>query len=159
MTPLLSELERLSPTLCWLEDNSSLTSCTQTEPTSLRTSWERDCPSCTRLTRTLSPSSVSEPNSVVESLPASVWSTNPSLTPRDLSQLTDWSDTAWLRRSRRLLDNKESKRRTEIRRSSVPRPLTPRRSLRETPSKLLFDALTTLKEFLSLDNYPLVFVN
>ena len=148
VTPLLSELERLSPTHCWPEDNSSLTSCTQTELTSPRMSWEKDWLSCTRPTRTLSLFSVSEPNSVEESLPVSVWSTNPLLTPRDSSQPTDWLDTVWLRRLRSLLDNKESKRRTEIRRSLVPKLPTPRRLLRETLIKL-FDAFMTLKEYLS----------
>ncbi|RCK55190.1 hypothetical protein Cantr_04853 [Candida viswanathii] len=63
----------------------------------------------------------SEPNLVVASLLVSVWSTNPLLTPRSLNQPTDWLDTVWLKRSKRLPDNKESKRRTETRRSLVPK--------------------------------------
>merc|ERR1711890_18767 len=118
-----SEPVRLSPTHCYPEDNSSLTSCTQTDQTFPRTSCVKDWPRPTRPTRMPFLFSVS--------------STNPLLTPRNLSQLTDWSDTDWPRRLTRLPDNKESKRRTERRRSLVLPSVPLRELLEETLINLL----------------------
>lgn len=89
LTLLLSVPERLSPTHCWLESNSSLTSCTQTELTFPRMNCVKSWLRFTRLKRTLFPSSVSEPNTVVVSPLVSVWSTTLLLTPRSSNQLTD----------------------------------------------------------------------
>lgn len=118
-TLLLFVLERLSTTHYQLESNSLLTFYIQTELMSLRMKYVKSQLKFTRLKRTLSPSLVSEPNSVVPNLLVSVQFTTPLLTPRSSNQPTDQSDTVQLKRLKRLLDNKESKRRTETRKSLV----------------------------------------
>lgn len=137
MTQLLSEPERLSPTLFLLDVNSSLTFCIQTELTFPRLNCVKNWPPFTRLTRTLFLFSVSELNTVVVNPLVSVWSTTPLLTWKNSNQLTDWLDTVWPKRVKNHPDNKEDNVKTDKRRSLVLVEESLSTKLRDTLTKLV----------------------
>lgn len=135
-TLLLSGPERSSATHCWRED--SLLSMLSIHPRQMfqRLSWRRSWLTCTRRRKIASLFSDSEPSTVEVNQPVSDWFTTVLPTLRSLSLITDWWELVLPTRLRSHLDNRESRRRTETRRSSVLREDMLLRRLRELRSKL-----------------------